>query len=152
MYFGLNKSHITELKLVKINQFPFALEICHDYESHDQNVEMNNPLDLWGTICDRQKISDTLWPSWEHFTLILFIYLQYFANPSWNGKSITSSKLRRCCARDLLGSQIPMTTGGFELVWSNKSWAWHHHCLKLGSKLKYLNIEKVLLTFLEKRF
>ena len=36
--------------------------------------------------------------------------------------------LRWCCAQNLLGSQIPVTTGG-----------WHHCSLKLGSKLKYLN-------------
>ena len=62
----MNKSQTTELKPVKINQFPFALEIWQDYqklESHDQNVEMSNPLNFSGTIYDGQKITDTLWPS-----------------------------------------------------------------------------------------
>ena len=79
-------------------------------------------------------------------------------------------KLQWCRARDLLGSQIPVTTGGFELRISfirnrylthitrmqeirssnppvvtiicdpNKSRARHHRSLKLGSKLKYINV------------
>ena len=69
-------------------------------------------------------------------------------------------------ARELFESQIPVTTGGFELpirmqeIHSsnppvvtricdpNNSRARHHRSLKLGSKLKYLN-KKYLLSFLE---
>ena len=54
--------------------------------------------------------------------------------------------LQWCRARDLLGSQILVTTGGLELRIScirsryyTKFRAWHHCSLKLGSKLKYLN-------------
>ena len=39
--------------------------------------------------------------------------LQWFMLKYFNSES--SFKLRWCCARDLFGSQIPVTTGGFEL-------------------------------------
>ena len=65
---------------------------------------------------------------------------------------------RWCRSQYLFGSQIPVTTGVFELRIScirsshltlvvtgicdpSKSWARHHRSVKLGSKLKYLNYE-----------
>ena len=54
--------------------------------------------------------------------------------------SAINIKLRWCRTRDLLGSQIPVTTGGFELRISCISRARHHRSLKLGSKLQYSTI------------
>ena len=80
-----------------------------------------------------------------------------------------------CRARVLFRSQIPVTTGGFELQIScirsryltdslstppvvtgicnpNKSRARHHHNLKLGSRLKYLKINRKGTYFVRLRF
>ena len=48
------------------------------------------------------------------------IYVEISFEPSF--------KLRWCCARDLLGSQIPVTTGGFEMQTSciRSSYLTHH--------------------------
>ena len=70
---------ITELlKLVYMNHIPLICEICCGYqksESHDQNDEISNSLNLSETICKEhvQKISDTFWPICKHFTWKLFI-------------------------------------------------------------------------------
>ena len=38
-------------------------------ESHDQNDEISNPLNLSGTICEGhvKKISEIFWSNCEHF-------------------------------------------------------------------------------------
>ena len=45
---------------------------CQKSQSHDQNDEMNNPLNLSGNICKGhiQNMSNTFWPNWEHLTTV----------------------------------------------------------------------------------
>ena len=57
---------------------PFICEICSGYqksESHDQNDQTSNPLNISETICKKhvQKISHTFGEICEYFTLMLFI-------------------------------------------------------------------------------
>ena len=59
------------LKPVKVNKFPYILDIYYSYqksESNDKNDEISNPLNLSETICEEhvQKMSHTLWPNCKH--------------------------------------------------------------------------------------
>ena len=62
-----------------INEFPFICEICCGYqksESHDQNDQINNPLNppCQGLFVNNMfKKYQTSWQIFKHFTLMLFI-------------------------------------------------------------------------------